>query len=279
MTDGGKRHLKRLGMVGLIACACLAGYVRQWPTQSEAPTSLEGGLLKPIAMVEVSSPRVADWTSEREDRSARPLFGMETEPVVGRLASKWGAVEIEIDREFKALADCRVQKACPEPAQDLLKIIAQGGGRTGRARVGLINRAVDLAITPTSDEAQWGSEDHWSSPFETLTTHRGDCEDYAIVKYVALRQAGLSSADVKIVVVRNLFPNEYHAVAAARVEGEWLILDNRWLTLVRDTDMVRAIPQFLLDEDGVHRFVPSYSSVPGPSASRPMLKPQLFQPT
>jgi len=60
----------------------------------------------------------------------------------------------------------------------------------GLARVGLINRAVDLAITPTSDEAQWGVVDHWSPPFETLQTHRGDCEDYAIVKYVALLQAG-----------------------------------------------------------------------------------------
>jgi hypothetical protein len=46
-------------------------------------------------------------------------------------------------------------------------------------------------------------------------------------------------------------------VAAARVDGEWLILDNRWLTLIRDTDTIRTTPQFLLDEIGVHRFVSS----------------------
>jgi transglutaminase-like putative cysteine protease len=159
-----------------------------------------------------------------------------------------------------------------------LNLIAEGAGRTGRARVGLINRAVDLAITPAIDEAQWGVEDHWSSPFETLQTHRGDCEDYAIVKYVALRQAGLPSGVVKIVILRNLFPNEDHAVAAARVNGEWLILDNRSLTLVRDTDMIRATPQFLLDENGVHRFVPSNYSVPSPNASRSMSAAQLFRP-
>jgi hypothetical protein len=67
------------------------------------------------------------------------------------------AVELEIGREGKVLADCRAQKPCPEPAQDLLKIIAEGGGRTNRTRVGFINRAVDLAITPTSDEVQWGA--------------------------------------------------------------------------------------------------------------------------
>jgi len=103
---------------------------------------------------------------------------------------------------------------------------------------------------------QWGIEDRWSSPFETLRSRRGDCEDYAIVKYVALREAGLSVADVKIVIVRNFFPKEYHAVAAVRLNEEWLILDNRWLTLVRDTDMTRATPEFLLDDNGVHHFIP-----------------------
>ena len=153
------------------------------------------------------------------------------------------------------LADCRAQKPCPESARELLNIIAEAVGRTDRARIGLINRAVNLAITPTSDEAQWRVQDHWSSPLETLQSHRGDCEDYAILKYVALREAGLSSEDVKIVILRNYFPDEYHAVAVARVNGEWLILDNRRLTLVPDTGMIRATPEFLLDESGARRFV------------------------
>jgi predicted transglutaminase-like cysteine proteinase len=192
------------------------------------------------------------------------------EPVAAGLAWKWRAVELEIGREVKVLADRRAQKPCSHPARELLDIIAEGSRHSGRARVGLINRAVDIAITPTTDEAQWGIEDHWSSPLETLQTHRGDCEDYAIVKYVALREAGLSAEDVKIVIVRNIFPSEYHAVAAARVDGEWLILDNRWLTLVRDTDMRRAIPQFVLEESGVNRFIPANHDVSGRNDSRPV---------
>jgi predicted transglutaminase-like cysteine proteinase len=259
MTDARNGRLNYIGVIGLIVCACLNGHFRQRPVlpQSKVSLFIVGGYLEPAAMVDVSSPGVEEQTVAMDHRSVRPLFGMETEPALGDLASKWRAVELEIGHEGKVLADCRAQKPCPEPARDLLNIIAEGSGRTGRARVGLINRAVDLAVTPTADEAQWGVADHWSSPFETLQTHRGDCEDYAIVKYVALREAGLSNSDVKIVILRNLFPNEYHAVAAARVNGEWLILDNRWLTLVRDTDMTRAIPKFQLDEGGVHRFVPS----------------------
>jgi len=38
------------------------------------------------------------------------------------------------------------------------------------------------------------------------------------------------------------------------VDGQWLILDNGRLALVRDTD-IRSIPKFVLDEDGARRFV------------------------
>jgi hypothetical protein len=106
------------------------------------------------------------------------------------------------------------------------------------------------------------------APFETLQTHRGDCEDYAIVKYVAPLQAGLSHDDVKIVVLRNLQPNEDHADVAARVDGQWLILDNRRLALVRDTEMVGPIPKFVLDEEGTRRSVPSNRAGQEPSAGR-----------
>jgi hypothetical protein len=67
--------------------------------------------------------------------------------------------------------------------------------------------------------------------------------------------AGISEADLKIVLMKNVFPSEDHAVVAARVDGEWLILDNRTLTLVRDTNLTRAIPEFVLDQVGVWRFV------------------------
>src|SRR4029077_15150216 len=109
---------------------------------------------------------------------------------------------------------------------------AGGPGRPGRARVGLINRAVNLAIAPMSDEAQWGDDDRWSPPFETLQTHRGDCEDYAIVKYAALLEAGLSRDDMKIVILRNFVRNEDHAVLAARVDGEGVVFGRRDLSLV-----------------------------------------------
>jgi hypothetical protein len=40
-------------------------------------------------------------------------------------------------------------------------------------------------------------------------------------------------------------------MVATRVDGQWLIFDNRTLTLVRDSDVTRAIPKFVLDHEGV----------------------------
>ena len=183
------------------------------------------------------------------------LFGMEIAPAFGDVSSKWLAVGTQIEQEEAVLEACRAGQTCPAPAQELLRIVAEGAGHTGLARVGLINRAVNLAITPTSDEVQWGVADRWSPPLETLETHRGDCEDYAIVKYAALLEAGLSRDDMKIVILRNFVRNEDHAVLAARVDGEWLILDDRNLALVPDTQMLGAHPVFALDRGGAHRLV------------------------
>jgi predicted transglutaminase-like cysteine proteinase len=261
----------RLYVASLILAAALAGSIallRPLPRAGDIVVA-DGFYLEAAAFADDSQLGTREEAATAIDRQMTPLFGMATEPVAdGDLADKWRAVEADIGREREVLARCRAQQDCPAAAQSLLDIVAEGADHTGRARVGLINRAVDLAIKATSDQAQWGVEDHWSSPFETLRTRRGDCEDYAIVKYVALLQVGLSADDVKIVVLANLLPNEDHAAVAARVDGQWLILDNRWLALVPDADVVRSIPEFVLDEGGARRFVASDRTAQGPSVNR-----------
>ena len=91
----------------------------------------------------------------------------------------------------------------------------------------------------------------------TLTTGRGDCEDYAIAKYVALKQAGVSEDDVRLVIVRDLAAGEDHAVVAARLDDKWIVLDNRRLMLLQDMEMPRVLPLFVLDHEGVKQFLPT----------------------
>jgi len=183
-------------------------------------------------------------------------FGLNAVPVAsGDVLTKWSGVEADIRAENEILSHCRASaELCPAAARSFLAIVAQGQVRTGRARIGIINRAINLAIRPMSDLAQWGVIDRWSAPLVTLTTGRGDCEDYAIAKYVALKEAGVAAEDLRLVIVRDLAVGGDHAVVAARLDDDWIVLDNRWLALVEDSQTRQMVPLFVLDQTGVRQF-------------------------
>jgi predicted transglutaminase-like cysteine proteinase len=189
--------------------------------------------------------------------AAKP-FGLDAIPVTsGEITRKWRRVIDEIRAESEILARCRDDaEDCPAAAQKFLAVIAEGRAHDGRARYGLINRAINLAIQPVSDLTQWGVSDRWSAPLATLTTGRGDCEDYAIAKYVALREAGVAEDDLRLLIVRDFASGQDHAVVTARIEEKWLVLDNRRFVLVEDSDMPHVVPLFALGHDGVKQFAP-----------------------
>lgn len=56
-------------------------------------------------------------------------------------------------------------------------------------------------ITYKTDKSHWKKNDYWASPFEFLGTGAGDCEDYAIAKYFALRSLGIPDSKLKITYV------------------------------------------------------------------------------
>ena len=207
-----------------------------------------------------AQPPAASDPAEHSMQTPAPAepFALNVESVTaGPVLSKWNGVVADIRAESEILTRCRSgARHCPAAARKFLNVIADGRAREGRARIGVINRAINLAIQPMTDLAQWGVTDRWSAPLATLTTGRGDCEDYAIAKYVALREAGVAEADVRLVIVRDFANGEDHAVVAARVDEKWIMLDNRRLTLIEDSAMPHVLPLFAFDQDGVKRFAP-----------------------
>jgi predicted transglutaminase-like cysteine proteinase len=218
-----------------------------------------GGMSQAFAQYQINADGGVLMQSPAPTLTVAEPFGLKAVPVTGGgLLAKWDGVTDEIRAESDVLARCREHASpCPAAAQTFLAVIAEGRAHEGRARVGVINRAINMAIVPMSDLAQWGVPDRWSAPLETLTTGRGDCEDYAIAKYVALVEAGVAAYDVRLVIVRDLALEQDHAVVAVRLDGEWTVLDNRRLVLVQDIDMPRVQPLFVLDKSGVKQFAPT----------------------
>jgi predicted transglutaminase-like cysteine proteinase len=200
-------------------------------------------------------------------KSAEP-FGLFASRISGGgLREKWLGVEQKLDDERVQLALCDGDRAgCVSPAAlRFLAIVDSARSREGRARLGEINRAINLAIKPMSDMAQHGQIDVWSSPLVTFTSGAGDCEDYAIAKLAALRMAGVATEDTRIVVLRDLLLGEDHAVVLARLEGHWLTLDNRRMAMIEDVDVRNHRPLYVIDDGGVMRYD---EQLPSASAAR-----------
>ena len=105
----------------------------------------------------------------------------------GSFSARWRLLQPSIRIERQILALCRTNPAvCPAAAAKFGAIVETAHSRNGLARVGEVNRAVNLAIRPVSDQDQYGVPDIWASPLMTFGSGAGDCEDYAIAKYVAL---------------------------------------------------------------------------------------------
>lgn len=196
---------------------------------------------------------------ETPARSTEP-FGLSTTALeAGLVHEKWLSLQHRFDDDMVQLALCDGDRErCVSPAAlRLLAIVDAARQREGRAKLGEINRAINLAIRSMSDAAQYGETDVWVSPISSFVRGAGDCEDYAIAKFAALRLAGIAPDDLRILIMRDAIRGEDHAVAAVRLDGRWLTLDNRRMAMIEDVDVRNHRPTFVMDRGSVRRYAPA----------------------
>jgi len=95
------------------------------------------------------------------------------------------------------------------------------------------------------DPINWGVEDYWASPYQFLA-RSGDCEDYAITKFIFLRMLGISQDAMRIVILHDDNLGILHAVLLVLAPDTperggrptWWLLDNQISHVVR-ADRVR----------------------------------------
>ena len=101
------------------------------------------------------------------------------------------------------------------------------------------------------------AEDHWATPRE-FVQNSGDCEDYAITKYYALRFLGIPPEQLRIAAVWNARKKEGHALLAVitSTEGgmETLLLDCVTDEILTWKTARHYHPVFYMNEDFLWRF-------------------------
>ena len=84
-----------------------------------------------------------------------------------------------------------------------------------------VNRSINAAIEPATDQEHWGVADRWDYP----TDGKGDCEDYVLLKRKVLVERGFprQALLVTVVVDQN---GEGHAVLTVKTDHGDFVLDN-----------------------------------------------------
>jgi len=96
------------------------------------------------------------------------------------------------------------------------------------------------------DNRNWGKSDYWATPVEFFD-RGGDCEDFAIAKYVSLRALGVPEERMRIAIVHDLQKDIPHAVLIVYTDGGALILDNQSDVAEKATRVTRYRPIFTIN--------------------------------
>jgi predicted transglutaminase-like cysteine proteinase len=118
-------------------------------------------------------------------------------------------------------------------------------------------RAINIEMNRrpyVTDQVNWNLPDYWATPLQFLQKG-GDCEDFAIAKYMALRDLGVPIDDMRIVVLNDLNLRIAHAVLAVYVDADPYILDNQISKVAPASSIHHYQPVYSINETGwwLHR--------------------------
>lgn len=204
---------------------------------AKEPARTDLGVFQSVAISAASLPAASKWQDARQtDYSA--MFG----PTC-------------LDAGFEG---------CNSPFAKKIQALAQQvDGLSGAALLDRVNRAVNAAVTYRSDRAVWGVDDYWATPVEMAQQGAGDCEDFAIAKYWALRSLGLLDEQMQLVVLQDTRRQLFHAVLVVHTADGAYVLDNVSNRLLADTayPQYQPIMSFAGSKNYIHGFASSSRNV------------------
>lgn len=98
------------------------------------------------------------------------------------------------------------------------------------------------------DIDNWRKSDYWSTPAE-FYANGGDCEDFALTKYTALKMLGIQKENMRLVIVNDKVKNIHHAILAVFTDQGLYILDNQIKTAMKARHINRYDPIYSINEN------------------------------
>jgi predicted transglutaminase-like cysteine proteinase len=126
-------------------------------------------------------------------------------------------------------------------------------GRDLMTQLDRVNRFMNQ-IRYVPDIRNYRQTDYWAAPLEFLK-NGGDCEDYAIAKYMSLRALGVPDERMRIVVLMDTAKRQGHAVLVVATNSGLMLLDNLRAEVTPVERIAHYMPVFSMNQGGwwVHR--------------------------
>ena len=159
---------------------------------------------------------------------------------------KWKRVLSKATAQVRELNACTQGKNCPPGAASWQRIISQAKGLAPMEKLKTVNTFFNK-WPYRLDQDIYGTSDWWATPQEFLKLS-GDCEDYAITKYYALRELGFSSDDLRIVVLQDRIRGIAHAILTVFLDGDAYVLDNVTSVVFSHSKYAHYVPYYSLNE-------------------------------
>ncbi|MDR1425320.1 MAG: transglutaminase-like cysteine peptidase [Azoarcus sp.] len=109
--------------------------------------------------------------------------------------------DTDFDR-MEQLAEAQYGIAAKKTIQDWREMIADSRTVPDRVKLERANSFVNRHVLYADDIVLWHQTDYWATPLETFGKQAGDCEDYAIAKYITLRLMDIPVQKLRLFYVR-----------------------------------------------------------------------------
>lgn len=231
---GAASAISRLPGVGL-ACVLSLAVLVWWPTAANAKDLGTG-----------TRPSTAGDTAQTKEAAKKKnrLFG--TLEFKGRIKKlpKWSRV-LDRMRAWKGYFRDDALADLPSRA-GWVKLKASTDDMSRMERINAVNKFFNR-WPYRLDPANYGSKDYWATPPEFLK-RSGDCEDYAIAKFYALKELGFSGDEMRIVALKDLIRNIGHAVLVVYLEDDIYVLDNQTVLVLPHSRYKHYLPYYSVNE-------------------------------
>lgn len=134
---------------------------------------------------------------------------------------------LRIAEEIKTQAKARAGREARRRLEEWEQLINACQNRSNVDKIKAVNEFFNRQITAEADKGPAKGSDYWQSPIETLVRGIGDCDDFAMAKYISLRLLGIPAGQLRVAVVKGNFSYR-HAVLFFFPQNEqdpW-VLDN-----------------------------------------------------